>query len=173
MTYTAYQPIKQVDAVSPSRNQGKIVDFPSTIKQISVEAIALKSCIVNSANPFQATNNKTTSNYKRQPINQITSYLKKEYSINIDEEISDYLQEQPRLIRTLIQILPVTSNYFKGDILHLTILKDSENFTLNKVAIVVNTHRDSDTAFIKLQELDDVCFKARIPNDILVHVEFF
>lgn len=173
MTYTGYQPIEQVKTASPSLNPRRDDYLSPLIDSLKLITIVPKfnPCIKES--PFLITNNKITSNDKRQPINQVTSYFAKEYLLNVDEGISDYLQEQPHLILVLLKLLPITANYFKGDNLQLTIIKDPENFTLDKFAIVVNTRLHSDTAFIKLQELDDRCFQARIPNDILVHVEFF
>ncbi len=100
------------------------------------------------------------------------SPLRKEYSLDVDDNVGEYLQGKPHLIFSLFQLLPITANCFKGDRLHLTIIQDPENFSLDKFAIVVNTHLHSDAAFTKLQELDDRCFQDSIPNDILVHVEF-
>jgi hypothetical protein len=108
----------------------------------------------------------------KQELENENSPLRQEYFLDVDIDAIDWLQHNPYLITTLFQLLPITADYFKGDRLHLTIIKDSENFTLDKFAIVVNTRLNSDTAFTKLQALDDRCFQAGIPNDILVHVEF-
>jgi hypothetical protein len=109
----------------------------------------------------------------KQELANKNSPLRKEYLLDIDDDVIDELQEQPYLIAILFQLLPITADCFKGDRLHLTILKDLENPTLDKLAVVVNTYLPASTAFVNLQELDDRCFQARIPNDILVHVEFF
>lgn len=109
----------------------------------------------------------------KQELENENSHLRQEYLLDIDDETVDLLQHHSHLISNLFQLLPIAADSFKGDRLHLTIIKDPENSTLDKFAIVVNTRLTSDTAFTKLNELDDRCFQAGIPNDILVHVEFF
>jgi hypothetical protein len=108
----------------------------------------------------------------KQELANKNSPLRKEYLLDVDDDIIDLLQEQSHLISVLFQLLPIAADCFKGDRLQLKILKDLDNPTLDKLAVVVNTHLPANTAFTKLQELDDRCFQANIPNDLLVHVEF-
>ena len=105
-------------------------------------------------------------------ITNILSQLKHTYSLGIDDHIFDYLERHLPLIAILFELLPIVIDQFKNDQLHLTIIKDPEHHTLDKFAIIVTTHLNAATAFEKLQELDNLCFQASIPNDILVHVEF-
>ena len=102
----------------------------------------------------------------------IISQLKHTYSLDADACVFDYLERHLRLITILLKLLPIVIDQFKDDRLHLTIIKDREHHTLDKFAIIVTTHLNAATAFEKLQELDNLCFQASIPNDILVHVEF-
>ncbi len=105
-------------------------------------------------------------------INKVVSQLKDNYSLDIEADIIDYLETHLYLITILFQLLPIVVDKFKDDQLHLAVIKDPENHTLDKFSIIVNTHLDVAIAFEKLQELDDLCFQASIPSDILVHVEF-
>jgi hypothetical protein len=108
----------------------------------------------------------------KQELENKNSPLRQEYLLDVDGEAIDLLQHQSHLISTLLQLLPIVADSFKGDRLYLTVIKDPENCTLDKFAIIVNTRLTSGTAFTKLNELDDRCFHAGIPNDILFHVEF-
>ena len=177
MTYTAYQPSKQTELIAPySQTNTYLIVKDNLAKQddnLTSPVDLLAQVIDDFRKAFSLTNNKTTSNSKRQPINSIISQLKNNYLLDVNNDIIDYLQEKPHLISILIELLPVTAGYFKSDKLYLTIIKDPESYTLDKISIVVNTHLNVTTAFAKLQELDDFCFQARIPSDILVHVEFF
>jgi hypothetical protein len=109
----------------------------------------------------------------RNELENKNSPLRIEYLLDVDDRANKYLQDRQGLVIVLFQLLPITADCFKGDRLRLTIIKDPENISLDRFVIVVNTHLSSDMALVKLQELDDRCFQATIPNDILVHVEFF
>jgi hypothetical protein len=113
-----------------------------------------------------------TINEIRYELENKNSPLRIEYLLDVDDRVNDYLQDRQSLVIVLFQLLPLTADCFKGDRLHLTIIKDPENCSPDRFVIVVNTHLSSDMALAKLQELDDRCFQANIPNDILVHVEF-
>jgi hypothetical protein len=108
----------------------------------------------------------------RNELKNENSPLRIEYLLDVDDRANEYLQDRQNLVIVLFQLLHITADCFKGDRLHLTIIKDPENCSLDRFVIVVNTHLSSDMALVKLQELDDRCFQATIPNDILVHVEF-
>jgi hypothetical protein len=123
-------------------------------------------------NDFLTTNNQTTSEFKRKPINQIISSLRSQYLLSVDEKAIDLLQEHTYLISILFKLLSVIDNFFKTDKFHLTIIGDPENSNLDKLSLIVNTSLDVSTAFKKMQELDDRCLQEHIPNSILVHVEF-
>jgi hypothetical protein len=108
----------------------------------------------------------------RNELKNGNSSLRIEYLLDVEDRANEYLQDRQNLVIVLSQLLPITADCFKSDRLNLTIIKDPENCSLDRFVIVVNTHLSSDMALVKLQELDDRCFRANIPNDILVHVEF-
>jgi hypothetical protein len=102
----------------------------------------------------------------------LISQLKSLYPLDIDPMALALLQESPDLLSVLAKLIEVTSSYFNNDKLHLTINKDPEYHSLDKLVVIVKTNLDSSIALSQLSGLDEELLQHNIPKNILVHVEF-
>ncbi len=89
-----------------------------------------------------------------------------------NRELEPLFNQNPQSIDAIQKSIEIASRHFSGDRFFVTIIKDPEHDSLNKLSVIVKTSLDTATAFQKTSDMDAEFLQDSTLSDILIHVEF-